>query len=54
MNCGFPGLHLPATPLLAGGTAKVLAALTQNEVPMGKQSENSVNRTDTRPPLAAG
>ena len=39
----FPGLRLPVAPLLAGDTAKVLAALTQNEVPMGKQSENSVN-----------
>ncbi|MEI6786581.1 MAG: hypothetical protein WCQ21_37375 [Verrucomicrobiota bacterium] len=46
MNCGFPGLHLPATPLLAGGTAKVLAALTQNKVPMGKLPENSVNSED--------
>jgi hypothetical protein len=46
MNCGFPGLHLPAAPLLAGGTAKVLAALTQNKVPMGKLPENSVNSED--------
>jgi hypothetical protein len=37
---------LPATPLLAGDTAKVLDALTLNEVPMGKQSENSVNSED--------
>ena len=28
MNGGFPGLRLPAAPLLAGDTAKVLAALT--------------------------
>ena len=33
----FPGLRLPVAPLLAGYTAKVLDALTQNEVPMGKQ-----------------
>jgi len=39
----FPGLRLPVAPLLAGDTAKVLDALTQNEMPMGKQSENSVN-----------
>ena len=39
----FPGLRLPVASLLAGDTAKVLAALTQNEVPMGKQSEKSVN-----------
>jgi hypothetical protein len=42
----FPGLRLPVAPLLAGDTAKVLAALTQNEVPMGKQSENSVVKED--------
>jgi len=43
----FPGLRLPVAPLLAGDTAKVLDALTQNEMPMGKQSENSVNSEDT-------
>jgi len=42
----FPGLRLPVAPLLAGDTANVLAALTQNEVPMGKQSENSVVKED--------
>jgi len=31
---------------LAGNTAKVLAALTQNEMPIGKQSENSVVKED--------
>jgi Uma2 family endonuclease len=43
---GFPGLRLPVAPLLAGDTAKVLDALTQNEVPTGKQSENSVVKED--------
>lgn len=38
---------LPVTPLLAGDTAKVLAALTQNEVPMRKQSETSGSSEDT-------
>ena len=42
----FPGLRLPAAPLLAGDTAKVLAAVTQDEMPMGKQSENSVVKED--------
>ena len=42
----FPGLQLPVAPLLAGDTAKVLAALAQNEMPMGKQSENSVVNED--------
>jgi hypothetical protein len=28
MSCFFPGLRLPVAPLLAGDTAKVLAALT--------------------------
>ena len=42
----FPGLRLPVAPLLAGDTAKVLAALTQNEVPTGKPSENSVVKED--------
>jgi hypothetical protein len=42
----FPGLRLPVAPLLAGDTAKVLAALTQNEVPMGKQAKNSVVKED--------
>ena len=42
----FPGLRLPVAPLLAGDTAKVLAALAQNEMPMGKQSENSVVNED--------
>jgi Uma2 family endonuclease len=42
----FPGLQLPVAPLLAGDTAKVLATLTQNEVRVGKQSENSVNSKD--------
>jgi hypothetical protein len=42
----FPGLRLPVAPLLAGDTAKVLAALTQNEMPMGKQSENIVVQAD--------
>ncbi|MEI6784519.1 MAG: hypothetical protein WCQ21_26805 [Verrucomicrobiota bacterium] len=37
---------LPVAPLLAGDTAKVLDALTQNEGPMGKQSETSVNSED--------
>jgi Uma2 family endonuclease len=42
----FPGLQLPVAPLLAGDTAKVLATLTQNEVPMVNQSENSVVKED--------
>ena len=42
----FPDLRLPVAPLLAGDTAKVLAALAQNEMPMGKQSENSVVNED--------
>ena len=33
---------LPVTPLLAGGTAKVLDALTQNEVPVGKVTVHSL------------
>jgi hypothetical protein len=32
MNCSFPGLRLPVAPLLAGDTAKVLAALTEHEL----------------------
>jgi hypothetical protein len=36
---------------LAGDTAKVLAALAQNEMPMGKQSENSVVSED---PITTG
>jgi hypothetical protein len=43
MNCGFPGLHLPVAPLLAGDTAKVLAALTGHEPLNGKPPETSVN-----------
>ena len=39
----FPGLQLPVASLLAGDTANVLAALTQNEVPRGKRFENSAN-----------
>ena len=42
----FPSLRLPVAPPLAGETAKVLAALAQNEMPMGKQSENSVVNED--------
>jgi Uma2 family endonuclease len=42
----FPGLRLPVAPMLAGDTAKFLAALAQNEMPMGKQSENSVVNED--------
>ncbi len=42
----FPGLQLSVAPLLAGDAAKVLATLTQNEVRVGKQSENSVNSKD--------
>ena len=43
MNCSFPGLHLPVAPLLAGGTAKVLAALTGHEPLNGKPPEASFN-----------
>ena len=42
----FPGLRLPVAPLLAGDTAKVLAALAQNEVLTGKQSESSIVKED--------
>jgi hypothetical protein len=42
MNCSFPGLHLPVAPLLAGDTAKVLAALTRHEPLNGKPPETSV------------
>jgi Uma2 family endonuclease len=42
----FPGLQLPVAPLLTGDTAKVLATLTQNEVPMVNQSKNSVVKED--------
>jgi hypothetical protein len=43
MNCSFPGLHLPVALLLAGDTAKVLAALTGHEPLNGKPPETSVN-----------
>ena len=43
MNCSFPGLRLPAAPLLAGDTAKVLAALTGHEPLNRKPPETSVN-----------
>ena len=42
MNRGFPGLQLPAAPLLACDTAKVLAALTGLEPLHRKPLEISV------------
>ena len=39
----FPGLRLPVAQLLAGDTAKVLAALTGHEPLNGKPPETSVN-----------
>ena len=46
MNCGFPGLRLPVAPLLAGDTAKVLAALTGHEPLNRKPPETSVVEED--------
>ena len=43
----FPGLQLPAVPLLAGDTAKVLATLTGPEPLNTKPPETSVKGTDT-------
>jgi hypothetical protein len=42
----FPGLQLPVAPLLAGDTAKVLAALTGHEPLNGKPPETSVKSQD--------
>jgi Uma2 family endonuclease len=42
----FPGLRLPVAPLLAGDTAKVLAALTGHEPLNKKPPETSVKRED--------
>jgi hypothetical protein len=42
----FPGLRLPVAPLLAGDTAKVLAALTGHELLSTKPPETSV-KSDT-------
>ena len=42
----FPGLRLPVAPLLAGDTAKVLAALTGPEPLNSKPPETSVNSED--------
>ena len=42
----FPGLRLPVAPLLAGDTAKVLAALTGPEPLSTKPPETSVNSED--------
>jgi hypothetical protein len=42
----FPGLRLPVAPLLAGDTAKVLAALTGHEPLNRKPPETSVNSED--------
>jgi hypothetical protein len=46
MNCGFPGLQLPAAPLLACDTAKVLAALTGLEPLSRKPLGTSVKSKD--------
>jgi hypothetical protein len=43
----FPGLQLPVAPLLAGDTAKVLAALTGHEPLNGKPPEASFKSQDT-------
>jgi hypothetical protein len=43
---GFPGLRLPVAPLLAGDTAKVLAALIGHEPLNRKPPETSVNSED--------
>jgi len=42
MNCFCPGLRLPVAPLLAGDTAKVLAALAEREPLTRKPAETSV------------
>ena len=42
----FPGLRLPVAPLLAGDTAKVLAALTGREPLNRKPPETSVKSED--------
>ena len=42
----FPGLRLPVAPLLAGDTAKVLAALTGPEPLSTKPQETSVKSED--------
>jgi hypothetical protein len=42
----FPGLRLPVAPLLAGDTAKVLAALTGHEPLNRKPPGSSVNSED--------
>ena len=47
----FPGLRLPVAPLLAGDTAKVLAALTGHEPLNRKPPETSVNSEDLHAPL---
>jgi hypothetical protein len=39
----FPGLQLPVAPLLAGDTAKVLAALTGPQPPNTKTPKTSVS-----------
>ncbi len=44
---GFPGLRLPIAPLLAGDTAKVLAALAGHESLSTKPPETSVKSEDT-------
>jgi len=45
----FPGLRLPVAPLLAGDTAKVLAALTGHEPLNRKPPKTSVNSEDACP-----
>ena len=42
----FPGLRLPVAPLLAGDTAKVLAALAGHEPLNRKPPETSINSED--------
>ncbi len=43
---GFPGLRLPVESLLAGNTAKVLAALAEREPHDGESPETSVKSKD--------
>jgi hypothetical protein len=46
----FPGLQQPVAPLLAGDTAKVLAALTGHEPLNGKPPAASFRSQDTDSP----
>ena len=43
---GFHGLRLPVAPMLAGDTAKVLAALAEREPLTSKPAETSVKSKD--------